>query len=89
MEMFDQLLAVAAVLGLLGVAVWTLKRKGFVRTSGRLPNGNGPRLEVVDRLVLSPHHSLHLVKLADRTLLVGLSPNGCNLLESRETERAC
>jgi hypothetical protein len=25
---------------------------------------------------------LHLVRLADRTLLVGLSPQGCNLLES-------
>ena len=30
------------------------------------------------------HHSLHLVRLADRTLLIGLSPNGCNLLESAQ-----
>jgi flagellar biogenesis protein FliO len=37
---------------------------------------------VIDRLALTPQHSLHLVRLADRTLLVGLSPQGCNLLES-------
>ena len=43
-----------------------------------------PRLEVIDRLPLTPHHSLHLVRLADRTLLIGLSPNGCNLLESAQ-----
>ncbi len=41
-----------------------------------------PRLEVIDRLPLTQHHSLHLIRLADRTLLIGLSPNGCNLLES-------
>jgi hypothetical protein len=33
-------------------------------------------------LPLTPHHSLHLVRLADRTLLIALSPSGCNLLES-------
>ena len=29
---------------------------------------------MIDRLALTPQHSLHLVRLADRTLLVGLSP---------------
>ena len=39
---------------------------------------------MIDRLPLTQHHSLHLVRLADRTLLIGLSPNGCNLLESAQ-----
>lgn len=83
MEMSEQLLAVVAVLGLLCGALWLLKRKGYVRTSLRRPARPGqPRLEVIDRLALTPQHSLHLVRLADRTLLVGLSPQGCNLLES-------
>ena len=93
MEMFEQLFAVAAVLGLLCVAVWALKRKGWANVSSRLSSrnsrGDGPRLEVIDRLVLTPQHSLHLVRLADRTLLVGLSPNGCNLLESAKKEEPC
>jgi flagellar biosynthetic protein FliO len=83
METTQQLLAVIVVLGLLCGSLWLLKRKGWVRTGLRRPARPGqPRLEVLDRLALTPQHSLHLVRLADRTLLVGLSPQGCNLLES-------
>ncbi len=82
MEMFQQLFAVAGVLGALGIMVWALKRKGLVRMNLRGARSSDSRLEVLDRLVLTPHHSVHLIRLADRTLLVGLSPNGCNLLET-------
>ena len=83
MELGQQLLAVTMVLALLFGALWMLKRKGLVRGGFRRPTHAGqPRLEVIDRLSLTPQHSLHLIRLADRTLLVGLSPQGCNLLES-------
>lgn len=83
MELGQQLLAVVMVLGMLCSALWVLKRRGLVRTSFRKASDpSQPRLEVIDRLSLTPQHSLHLIRLADRTLLVGLSPNGCNLLES-------
>ena len=83
MEWTEQLLAVIVVLGLLCGSLWLLKRKGLARTGFRRSARPGqPRLEVIDRLALTPQHSLHLVRLADRTLLVGLSPQGCNLLES-------
>jgi flagellar biogenesis protein FliO len=92
MEMFQQLFAVAAVLGALCVVVWAMKRKGLARINlfgaggsfrgARSSRDSQTRLEVLDRLVLTPHHSIHLIRLADRTLLVGLSPSGCNLLET-------
>ena len=83
METTEQLLAVMVVLGLLCGSLWLLKRKGLVRTNFRRPARSGePRLEVLDRLALTPQHSLHLIRMADRTLLVGLSPQGCSLLES-------
>jgi flagellar biosynthetic protein FliO len=83
LELGQQLLAVVMVLGMLCALLWVLKRRGFVRTPFRKDSHPGqPRLEVIDRLLLTPQHSLHLIRLADRTLLVGLSPNGCNLLES-------
>jgi flagellar biosynthetic protein FliO len=85
MEIFQQIFAVAGVLGALCIAIWAMKRKGWARISLRGTRGaRDPqtRLEVLDRLVLTPHHSVHLIRLADRTLLVGLSPNGCNLLET-------
>ena len=82
MEAFQQLWAVVVVLGVLCGGLWLLKRKGWARTALRRGAEDGlPRLEIVDRLPLTPQHSLHLVRLADRTLLIGLSPNGCNLLE--------
>jgi flagellar biosynthetic protein FliO len=83
MELFQQFIIVLGVLGLLGGGLWALKRKGWARAGMRRGRDDGqPRLEVIDRLPLTPQHSLHLVKLADRTLLIGLSPSGCNLLES-------
>jgi flagellar biogenesis protein FliO len=38
-------------------------------------------MEVLERLTLSPNHSLHLVAIDGRTMLVGISPSGCQLLE--------
>ena len=85
MEVFQQFLMVLIVLGLLCAALWALKRKGWARTGlGRNREEGAPRLEVIDRLPLTQHHSQHPVRLADRTLLIGLSPNGCNLLESAQ-----
>ena len=85
MEMFQQLLAVALVLGALCALVWVMKRKGWARVRVRGSRDSQTQLEVIDRLVLTPNHSVHLIRLADRILLVGLSPNGCNLLETTPT----
>src|SRR5260370_9406717 len=86
MEFSEQLGAVVMVLGILGAALWILKRKGWVRANLRRPQRAGePRLEVIDRLALTPQHSVHLIRVADHTLLVGISPGGCNLLESTPT----
>jgi flagellar biosynthetic protein FliO len=83
MELSEQLLAVLLVLGLLAGGLWALQKKGLVRTNLRRPKMQGDaRLEVLDRLALTPQHSVHLIRVADRTLLVGVSPSGCNLLES-------
>lgn len=82
MEMFQQLFAVAGVLGALCIVIWALKRKGWANVSVRRPRQTERRLEVIDRLALTPHHSVHLIRLADRVLLIGLSPSGCNLLET-------
>ena len=63
METFQQLWVVVVVLGILCGGLWLLKRKGWAQTAlaahrRRWP----PRLEVVDRLPLTPQHSLHLVR---------------------------
>ena len=85
--MSNQILAIFAVMALLSGSLWWLRRHGMARfASGfaiRRPRRN---LEVLERLPLAPHHSLHLVRHGSRSLLIGISPSGCSLLESRENQ---
>jgi flagellar biogenesis protein FliO len=83
MELSEQLMAVVMVLTILGGGLWLLKRKGLVQTSLRRSGQPGvPRLESLNRLALTPQHSLHLIRAGDQTLLIGISPGGCALIES-------
>ena len=87
MEAFQQLFAVLFVLGMLVACLWVFRRKGWaLRTPARRRRDQQPQLEVIDGLTLTPHHSLHLVRVADRVLLVGLSPQGCNLLDTSKAD---
>jgi flagellar biogenesis protein FliO len=90
MEAIQQIAAVAAVLGLLGVTLWWLRRRGM---AGILParRGSARRLESLERLTLGPQQTLHLIRLGDRALLVAASPGGCALVHNtsvREMEAA-
>jgi flagellar biogenesis protein FliO len=83
MEWMRQVLAVSGVLLLLAASLWWLRRRGLVESAVRSARGGRKRhLEPVERLSLGPQHTLHLVRLAGRGLLVSTSPAGCALLES-------
>ncbi|HWZ34286.1 MAG TPA: flagellar biosynthetic protein FliO [Bryobacteraceae bacterium] len=87
MEIFQQLFAVFFVLAVLCACLWLFRRNGWaLRTPSRRKRSGLPhQLEVLEGLTLTPHHSLHLVRLADRVLLVGLSPQGCSLLDTAKS----
>lgn len=55
-------------------------RTNIVRIAWKRP-GPGPRLQSIERLALTPHHSLHLVRVDDRTLVVAVSPSSCTVTE--------
>lgn len=83
--MLDQLLAVAGVLGILILSLYLLRSRGLA--AFRLPGRRGrpaSGIEVLDRIVLTTQHSLHLVRLADRAVLIGVSPGGCSRLAEFE-----
>jgi len=83
MSMGDQLASVLGVLAILIAVLLLLSRKGALRLNFGGRNGSRTKkLEVVERLPLTPQHSLHLVRLADRLILLGVSPAGCNLLQN-------
>jgi hypothetical protein len=89
-EMFSQSICILAVFGLLGFTLWWLKKRGAVQISSiipallakRRPRDGEKLLERVDGLQLSPTHSLSLVRMADRAVLIGISPSGFHLVES-------
>jgi flagellar biosynthetic protein FliO len=86
--MIQQLLAIFLVLALLITTLWLLRRKGLASVNLSLPKRSaGPKeMELIERLTLTAHHSLHLVRVKDRVILIGLSPSGCNTLTEVQTQ---
>ena len=81
MEAIQPVLAVLFVLGLLGGALYWLRAKGLARFNGKGFGRAGARhMQALERLPLTPQHSLHLVSVAGRTLLVAVSPGGCTVV---------
>ena len=84
--MAEQIATAAGVLALLLATVFLLSKRGTVRFNFQRGGASRNRkLEVVERLPLTPQHSLHLVRLEGRLLLLGVSPAGCNLLQNDVT----
>jgi hypothetical protein len=86
--MVQQILAVFLVLGLLMAALWLLRRKGFatlnLAAGANLFAGKAAltkRMRVIERVVLTPQHSLHLVSLDNRLILFAASPSGCHAVD--------
>ena len=80
MDFGQQYLGAAIVLGLLGAALWWLRRRGYATV---LPGRRADRkLQSIERLPLGPQHTLYLVRIAGTVLLVACSPAGCALLQS-------
>ena len=92
MELYGQLVAVTGVLLLMAILLWLVKRGGIARI-GRIGPFDRPDrgipLHSVQRLALTPQHSLHLVRVADRAMLLGVSPSGCTCLQSFSWSDIC
>ena len=80
MEVWQQTSALIFVFALLGGALWLTKNK-------RLP-GLGVRsvrrMEVIERVSLTPQHTLCLVRIGGRLMMIGTAPSSCHLIEKME-----
>ncbi len=78
--MVQQIIAILLVLTLLVGTLTLLRKRGLAQFSPRLHMGaNRPKeIRVIERIALSPQHSLHLVNVRDDVFLIGVSPSGCN-----------
>ncbi len=80
MEGLQQIWPVAFVLVLLGAVLW-LMRRGLPRVWAR--QGAVKSIESLERLTLTPQHTLHRVRAGGRELLVATHPHGCTVIEDR------
>jgi hypothetical protein len=85
MEVIGQITAVAGVFGLLFAVLWWLRHRGFAQITGFKPfsiRQSTRRMERIEKLVLSPQHTLHLIRLGETALIVAASPAGCSLIRA-------
>ena len=84
-----QLIAVFTVLALLFGSLQWLRRRGIAQVpAGARRRRRFRRLELLEKLPLTAQHSLHVVRIDGRSILIGVSPAGCALLESWKGEAA-
>ncbi len=81
--MLGQIIAVFFVLVLLAATLWLLRRKGLATVNTVLAKRSKQKfMQVVERAPLTANHSLHLVRIGDRIILIGVSPSGCQGIDS-------
>lgn len=76
MEFTEQLTVVCGVLLLFGAALWLLKQKRLLLVT---PQRTAKHLQVIERVALGPQHTLALVRVDDRMVLVGTGPGVCEI----------
>jgi flagellar biogenesis protein FliO len=79
-EALRQIAALVFVFGLLGLALWWLRGKKMI-AFGAARKGNS-KLQIVDRIRLTPQHSIHVVRIGKRDLVIAVHGSGCTLLET-------
>ena len=95
MEVIRQMVAIGVVFALLAAVLWGQRQRN--RGTFRAPalfRRPPRRLETVERLPLTAHHSLHLVRAGPWSLLLAVHPGGCSVIDRRpwsqsEEVRSC
>ena len=80
MELTEQIAMVLLVFALLGGLVWFTKRRGLASLGSR--RGRARCLELVERVQLTPHHAIHLVRVSGKVVLVATAPSSCMVLDT-------
>jgi len=89
MDIVQQLAAIVFVFALLGGAIVWLRRKNLIllgRPRTAIPAKQ--RLQVVDRVRLTPQHSVHVLRAGEREYIIAAHAGGCTLLASSAVEQS-
>ena len=81
MDLLQPLAAVGFVLSLLGLTLMFLKKRGAASFRlHRLTGAGARRLETLEKLSLGPQHSLYVVRVDDRSVLIGTGGGSVQIL---------
>ena len=88
MDNLGQLGAVLLVLALLSALVYGLRGKRLPSFARDLRFASSPkRLQVIERVALTAQHTLCLVRVGDRELIVTTAPGNCQVVPAFENSR--
>jgi flagellar biogenesis protein FliO len=85
-EILQPIAAMVFVFALLGGALWWLRSRNMV-AFGPARQGTS-KMQVIDRVRLTPQHSIHILRTGKRELTIAVHPSGCTLLDTRTAEEA-
>ena len=91
MDVLRQVFSVLLVFSLLGAVLWTLRRGGRVSFQGLARTrvlGHTKSMVAVERLALTPQHTLHVVRVNGRELVLATHQQGCTVIAGEAAERA-
>lgn len=80
MDIVRQSLAITFVFAMLWLALWLLRRRGALRIGFPKGRRDASLLESRAKVTLSSQHSVHLVRIGQRELVVAVHPAGVTLL---------
>ena len=80
MELAEQIGMVLVVFALLAGLVFFTRRHGVAALGPQ--RGRARQLESLERIQLTPQHAIHLVRIADKTVLIATAPSACTLLDT-------
>ncbi|MGI8742872.1 MAG: flagellar biosynthetic protein FliO [Bryobacteraceae bacterium] len=85
MDLIRESLGITIVFALLWAALWLLKRKGAIHMGPPVKRGGRPHcVEVIDKIRLTPQHSVHVVQVGDRQIVLGVHAGGFTVIASTD-----
>lgn len=80
MELPEQIGMVLVVFALLGGLVWFTRKRGMISLAAQ--RGKTRQLEPLERMQLTPHHALHLVRISGKVVLIATAPSACTIVDT-------
>jgi flagellar biogenesis protein FliO len=80
MDIVRQSLAITFVFALLWAALWFLRKRGNIRIGFPRARAAHGVLESRGKLALGPQHSIHVLRIGERNMVVAVHPAGVTLL---------